>query len=94
MLAKQRTRFADCHVQFAVCGASRCSLVTGLPTADTGHRSLYYFLRRDEPNMFRYFKDGGYDTFWFGKNDALAPESFPLSLTEWRDSSVKLVVRF
>ena len=84
-LASQGTRFADCHVQFPVCGASRCSLLTGLPTANTGHRSLYYFLRRDEPNLFRYLKEGGYDTFWFGKNDALAPESFPLSLTEWHD---------
>lgn len=86
LLASQGTRFAECHVQFPVCGASRCSLLTGLPTADTGHRSLYYFLRRDEPNLFRYLKDGGYDTYWFGKNDALAPESFPLSLTEWGDA--------
>ncbi len=85
LLAAQGTRFSDCHVQFPVCGASRCSLLTGLPTADTGHRSLYYFLRRNEPNMFRYLKDGGYDTYWFGKNDALAPESYPLSLTEWKD---------
>ncbi|MBB3956124.1 sulfatase-like hydrolase/transferase [Novosphingobium sediminicola] len=81
--ARQGTRFADCHVQHPVCGASRCSLLTGLPVSNTGHRSLYYFLRRDEPNLFRYLKDGGYDTFWLGKNDALAPESFPLSLTEW-----------
>ncbi len=84
-LAKEGTMFTDCHVQFPVCGASRCSLLTGLPTAETGHRSLYYFLRRDEPNLFRYLKDGGYDTLWFGKNDAFAPESFPLSLTEWHD---------
>ena len=90
LLASQGTRFSECHVQFPVCGASRCSLLTGLPAADTGHRSLYYFLRRNEPNMFRYLKDSGYDTFWFGKNDALAPESFPLSLTEWHDSAVRL----
>jgi len=85
VLARQGTLFRDCHVQFPVCGASRCSLLTGLPTANTGHRSLYYFLRRDEPNMFRYLKEGGYDTFWFGKNDALAPESFEPSLTAWKD---------
>lgn len=85
LLAGQGTRFSDCHVQFPVCGASRCSLLTGLPPSDTGHRSLYYFLRRNEPNLFRYLKDGGYDTLWFGKNDALAHESFPLSLTEWHD---------
>lgn len=88
LLARQGTRFAQCHVQFPVCGASRCSLLTGLPTANTGHRSLYYFLRRDEPNLFRYLKDGGYDTFMFGHNDALAPESFPLSLTEWHDEPI------
>ena len=83
--AAQGTRFADCHVQYPVCGASRCSMLTGLPVSNTGHRSLYYFLRRDEPNLFRYLKDGGYDTYWFGKNDALAEESFPSSLTEWHD---------
>ncbi len=85
LLATQGTRFADCHVQFPVCGASRCSMLTGLPTANTGHRSLYYLLRPNEPNMFRYLKDGGYDTFWFGKNDALTADSFALSLTEWHD---------
>ncbi|WP_245654151.1 sulfatase-like hydrolase/transferase [Novosphingobium rosa] len=85
-LASQGTRFAECHVQYPVCGASRASLLTGLPVSNTGHRSLYYFLRRDEPNMMRYLKNSGYDTYWFGKNDALAPESFPLSLTEWRDT--------
>lgn len=85
ILARQGTMFADCHVQFPVCGASRCSLLTGLPPSETGHRSLYYFIRRDEPNLFRYLKEAGYDTYWFGKNDAFAPESFPLSLTEWHD---------
>jgi len=86
-LAQQGTRFEECHVQYPVCGASRCSLLTGLPVANTGHRSLYYFLRPDEPNLFRYLKDSGYDTFWFGKNDALASASFPLSLTAWKDFS-------
>ena len=90
MLASQGTRFADCHVQFPVCGASRCSLLTGLPPSETGHRSLYYFIRRDEPNLFRYLKDSGYDTYWFGKNDAYAPESFPLSLTEWHDMPMRM----
>lgn len=85
LLASQGTRFADCHVRFPVCGASRCSLLTGLPTSDTGHRSLYCFLRRNEPNLFRYLKDSGYGTLWFAKNDALAHESFRLSLTEWQD---------
>lgn len=85
LLGRQGTRFTECHVQYPVCGASRCSLLTGLPVANTGHRSLYYFLRPDEPNLFRYLKESGYDTYWLGKNDALAEASFPLSLTHWQD---------
>ena len=84
-LASEGTRFENCHVQFPVCGASRCSMLTGWPTSVRGHRSLYYFLRPDEPNLFRYLKEGGYDVFWFGKNDALAAESFYGSVTEWSE---------
>jgi arylsulfatase A-like enzyme len=84
-LARSGTRFESCHVQFPVCGASRCSLMTGWPTSVRGHRSLYYFLKPDEPNMFRYLRQAGYDVFLFGKNDVLAPETFADSVTEWRN---------
>jgi choline-sulfatase len=89
-LAKTGTRFADCHVQFPVCAASRCSLLTGWPTSVHGHRSLYYLLRPDEPNLFRYLRQAGYDVYWFGKNDALAPASFADSVTEWFDHPSRL----
>lgn len=82
-LARQGTRFANCHVQFPVCGASRCSLLTGWPTSVRGHRSLSYFLRPEEPNLFRYLRQAGYDVFWYGKNDALAAQSFYDSVTMW-----------
>ncbi|MDE3187711.1 MAG: sulfatase-like hydrolase/transferase [Acidobacteriota bacterium] len=85
-LAQQGTRFENCHVQFPVCGASRCALLTGWPTSVRGHRSLYYFLRPEEPNLFRYLRRAGYDVFWFGKNDALAAQSFYDSVTEWSDA--------
>jgi arylsulfatase A-like enzyme len=84
-LAKEGAQFANCHVQYPVCGASRCSLLTGWPTSVRGHRSLYYFLRPEEPNLFRYLRRAGYDVFWFGKNDALAAQSFPDSVTRWVD---------
>jgi choline-sulfatase len=48
-----------------------------------GHRSLYYFLRPDEPHLFQYLKRNGYDVYWYGKNDLLAPEAFSGSVTEW-----------
>lgn len=85
LLARQGTRFANCYVQYPVCGASRCSMLTGWPTSVRGHRSLFYFLRPDEPNLFRYLRRAGYDVFWYGKNDALAAQSFADSVTEWAD---------
>jgi choline-sulfatase len=82
-LAGEGVRFTECHTQNTVCGPSRCSLMTGWPVHVRGHRSLYYFLHPDEPNLFRYLKQNGYDVYWYGKNDLLAPESFPDSVTEW-----------
>ncbi len=84
-LAMNGTRFANCHVQFPVCGASRCSLLTGWPASVRGHRSLQYFLRPEEPNLFRYLKRSGYDVFWYGKNDALAAQTFYDSVTAWSE---------
>ncbi len=84
-LARTGTRFENCHVQFPVCGASRCSMATGWPTSVRGHRSLYDFLKPDEPNLFRYLRQAGYDVFMFGKNDMLAPETLASSVTEWRN---------
>jgi choline-sulfatase len=83
-LASEGVRFTQCHVQNTVCGPSRCSLFTGWPVHVRGHRSLYYFLHEDEPNLFRYLRRNGYDVYWFGKNDALAPESFASSVTRFR----------
>lgn len=82
-LASEGTRFVQCHVANPVCGPSRCSFATGWPVHVRGHRSLYYALHPDEPNLFRYLKDGGYDVYWFGKNDLLSADSFPLSVTRW-----------
>jgi arylsulfatase A-like enzyme len=84
-LAVEGTRFENCHVQFPVCGASRCSFLTGWPTSVRGHRSLTYFLRPQEPNLFRYLKESGYDVVWLGKNDAFAPDTFYPSLTTWTE---------
>jgi arylsulfatase A-like enzyme len=84
-LARSGTRFENCHVQFPVCGASRCSMATGWPTSVRGHRSLYYFLQPDEPNMFRYLLQAGYDVYMYGKNDVLAGASVAGSLTQWRN---------
>lgn len=82
-LARESVLFEECHVAYPICGASRCSMLTGWPTSVHGHRSQMYFLRPDEPNLFRYLRKAGYDVFWAGKNDVLAARSFEDSVTEW-----------
>ena len=59
-------------------------MATGWPTSVRGHRSLL-FLRPDEPNLFSYLRQAGYDVFMFGKNDLLARETLASSFTEWRN---------
>ncbi|MDR6710322.1 MULTISPECIES: sulfatase-like hydrolase/transferase [unclassified Novosphingobium] len=84
-LAKSGTMFRNAHVQYPVCAASRCSMLTGLPTSATGHRGFSYLIQPNEPNLFAMLRQSGYDTFFFGKNDVLAPETFATSLTAWAD---------
>lgn len=84
-LARSGTLFRNCHVQYPVCAASRCSLLTGLPTSATGHRGFADLIQPDEPNMLGLLRQAGYDTFFFGKNDVLSPEAFATSLTGWAD---------
>lgn len=83
-LAAEGTRFDQCHVQHTVCTPSRCSFMTGWYPHVRGHRTLWHMLRPDEPNLLKYLKQAGYDVYWGGKNDLLAPESFPASVTDYR----------
>ena len=87
-LAAQGTRFDQCHVQHTVCTPSRCSMMTGWYPHVRGHRTLWHMLRPDEPNLLRYLKQAGYQVHWYGKNDLLAVDSFPDSVTtaEFRGS--------
>jgi choline-sulfatase len=87
-LAAEGVRFENCFVQFPVCSQSRCSFLTGWPASVHGHRSLNYLLRPDEPNLFRYLKQGGYEVLWFGKNDALAQQTFSESVSHWMDETL------
>lgn len=83
-LAGEGTRFAQCHIQHPVCTPSRCSMMTGWYPHVRGHRTLWHMLRPDEPNLLRYLKSAGYDVYWGGKNDLLAPECFADSVTDFR----------
>jgi choline-sulfatase len=76
-------RFTHCMSAYPICTAARCSLLTGWPPHVRGHRTAWHLLHQDEPNLFRYLRRGGYDVFWFGKNDVLRHECFADSVTEW-----------
>ncbi|MCL5947049.1 MAG: sulfatase-like hydrolase/transferase [Chloroflexi bacterium] len=81
-LAREGVRFDQCHVQHTVCTPSRCSFVTGWYPHVRGHRTLWHALRPDEPNLFRYLLEEGYEVRMYGKNDMLSPESFATSVSE------------
>ncbi|MFP4015483.1 MAG: sulfatase-like hydrolase/transferase [Halanaerobiales bacterium] len=81
-LAEEGVRFDQCHVTHTVCSPSRCSFLTGWHPHVHGHRSLWHLLKPDEPNLFKYLSNAGYDIIWYGKNDAFAPETFEGIVTQ------------
>ncbi len=80
-LAAEGTPFSNCFVTHTVCTPSRISMFTGWYPHVSGHRTLWYMLRNHEPNGLRYLKQAGYHVEWWGKNDLLAPDSFPSSVS-------------
>jgi choline-sulfatase len=93
--ASQGVRFEQCHVQHTVCSPSRCSFTTGWYPHVRGHRTLWHLLRPDEPNVFKTLKRAGYQVHWRGgKNDLLAAESFPGSVTSFENRARGYFRRF
>eukprot|EP00945_MAST-04E_sp_MAST-4E-sp1_P008288 g8288.t1 len=79
--AEEATRFDQAHVSYTVCTQSRVAFMTGWPTHVRGHRTLWSLLHKWEPNLLKYFKQNNYTVKWWGKNDLLAHDSFPDSVT-------------
>jgi len=90
-LADEGVRFDNAFVQHTVCSPSRASMMTGWYPHVSGHRTLWHLLRPHEPNLLKYLKQAGYDVHWYGKNDLLAAESFPDSVTEFDGRGGKVV---
>jgi len=82
-LAREGTRFDHCQCPYPVCTAARCSMLTGWYPHTAGHRTVYNLLKPNEPNLFKYLKQNGYDVYWYGKNDVLVHDRFAESATEW-----------
>lgn len=63
--------FWNAYCQNPVCVPSRCSFLTGLYPHTTGHRTMHYLQREDEPNLLRTMKNAGYEVIWLGRNDVV-----------------------
>ncbi|WDE97795.1 sulfatase [Lentisphaera profundi] len=69
-LAKSATTFTNAHCQWAVCGPSRASLMTGLYPESTGVMDLKTKMRSINPDVLtlpQHFKNSGYFTAATGK---------------------------
>lgn len=69
--------FTRTYAQNPVSTPSRCSFMSGWYPHVHGHRTMYYMLDEDEPNLLKVLKRNGYRVFWGGKND-LVPADAPL----------------
>lgn len=79
------TLFEQAHVLHTQCSPSRATFITGRYMHVLGHRTQTHLVRSYEDNWLKYLKDAGYYVLWLGKNDMLAADSFPLSVTEWHN---------
>jgi arylsulfatase A-like enzyme len=80
-LATEGTAFNHFYVNHTVCSPSRVCMFTGWYPHVRGHRTLWYLLQPDEPNVFRYLKEAGYHVEFWGKNHLLADASVPSSVS-------------
>lgn len=70
-LAREGVSFCNAYCQNPVCVPSRCSFLTGLYPHTTGHRTMHYLQRVDEPNILKVMKENGYEVVWIGRNDVI-----------------------
>ncbi len=70
-LASDGVAFRNAYCQNPVCVPSRISFLTGQYPHTTGHRTIHYMQREDEPNILREMKNAGYEVIWIGRNDVV-----------------------
>ncbi|MBF4694459.1 sulfatase-like hydrolase/transferase [Fusibacter ferrireducens] len=71
-LAEEGVSFRNAYCQNPVCVPSRCSFLTGLYPHTTGHRTMHYLQREEEPNILKVMKENGYEVIWIGRNDVIS----------------------
>jgi arylsulfatase A-like enzyme len=68
-MVEEGVSFKNAYCQNPVCVPSRCSFLTGLYPHTTGHRTMHFLQREDEPNILKTMKKNGYEVVWLGRND-------------------------
>lgn len=69
LIVDEGVSFKNAYCQNPVCVPSRCSFLTGLYPHTTGHRTMHFLQREDEPNILKTMKKNGYEVVWLGRND-------------------------
>lgn len=70
-ILEEGVSFKNAYCQNPVCVPSRNSFLSGLYPHTTGHRTMHYLQREDEPNLLRTMKQNGYHVVWIGRNDII-----------------------
>ena len=70
-ILEEGVSFENAYCQNPVCVPSRCSFLTGLYPHTTGHRTMHYLQRENEPNILKEMKNNGYEVIWIGRNDVI-----------------------
>ncbi len=70
-IVEEGVSFKNAYCQNPVCVPSRCSFLTGLYPHTTGHRTMHFLQREDEPNILKTMKKNGYEVVWLGRNDVI-----------------------
>ena len=70
-LAQEGVSFRNAYCQNPVYVPSRCSFLTGLYPHTTGHRTMHYLIRPEEPTLLQAMKENGYEVVWIGRNDVV-----------------------
>jgi arylsulfatase A-like enzyme len=83
-LARSGVRYTAAYSQSSVCAPSRISMQTSWYPHVRGHRSIAHLLQRDEPSLFKSFRDAGYFVAAPGlRGDTFSPDARAEALDRW-----------
>lgn len=66
-LSEEGILFENAFCQSPICVPSRCSFNTGWYPHTNGHRTIHYFLEKEDPSMMKSLKKNGYHVLFNGK---------------------------